>query len=84
METSYHMGARHDIFHPLGHPSFWYQMGDKRVKLKFRACRANAYIEKPGIVSNLKRGRGCKEGLESFPKLSHLSKKDKEHRRYGH
>eukprot|EP00978_Attheya_sp_CCMP212_P027269 scaffold91279_cov29-Attheya_sp.AAC.2 len=53
METSYHMGARSDIFHPLDHPSFRYQMRDKRVKLKFRACRENAYIGKPGIAIGL-------------------------------
>eukprot|EP00978_Attheya_sp_CCMP212_P041748 scaffold243430_cov50-Attheya_sp.AAC.1 len=43
------MGARNDIFRPLDHPSFRYQTRDKRVKLKFRACRASAYIGKPDI-----------------------------------
>eukprot|EP00978_Attheya_sp_CCMP212_P002730 scaffold5586_cov39-Attheya_sp.AAC.1 len=47
MGTSYHMGARNDIFHPLDHPSFPYQTRDKRVKSKFCACRASAYIGKP-------------------------------------
>eukprot|EP00978_Attheya_sp_CCMP212_P008464 scaffold19884_cov30-Attheya_sp.AAC.1 len=44
------MGARNVIFRPLDHPSFRYQTRDKRVKLKFRACRASAYIGKPGIA----------------------------------
>eukprot|EP00978_Attheya_sp_CCMP212_P028432 scaffold98097_cov39-Attheya_sp.AAC.1 len=50
------MGARNDIFRPLHHPSFRYQTRDKRVKLKFRACRASAYIGKPGIAT-VQRGK---------------------------
>eukprot|EP00978_Attheya_sp_CCMP212_P032117 scaffold123821_cov39-Attheya_sp.AAC.1 len=46
------MGARNDIFRPLHHLSFRYQTRDKGVKLKFRACRASAYIGKPACIAH--------------------------------
>eukprot|EP00978_Attheya_sp_CCMP212_P035718 scaffold157180_cov35-Attheya_sp.AAC.1 len=69
------MGARNDIFCPLDHPSFRYQTRDKRVKLKFHACRASAYIGKPGIVTLCVPPNQQKESLYSYrPSVSPFPK----------